>query len=445
MSDRFDTIIRGGMLVTPSGVHRGDVGVREGKIAALGDLGAGAEADEVIDAAGLHVLPGVIDTQVHFREPGLEHKEDLATGADAAVLGGVTGVFEMPNTNPTTTDQAALQDKLDRAAGRMRCDHAFFMGATPDNADEIDALSDMPGCCGVKVFMGSSTGSLLVAEDAPLRRVFANARRRISIHAEDEFRLNDTKNRVRPGDWTSHYEARDVEAAVRATTRAITLARETGAKVHVLHVSTAEEVPLLAAAKDVATMEVTPQHLTLSGPEIYETLGAKAQMNPPLREARHAAALWEAVRTGVVDVLGSDHAPHTLEEKSHPYPASPSGMPGVQTLVPVMLDAVNAGRLSLERFVDLTAHGAQRLFQIRGKGRLVMGYDADFTVVDLNARREVRDADMATRCGWSPFAGMTLQGWPVMTIIRGNTVMREGQLIGAPGGQPVKFADVRGG
>lgn len=444
MPQTFDLLIRNATLVTPAGVHAGDLGVCDGKIAAIGSLAPG-DAGEVIDATGLHVLPGVIDTQVHFREPGLEHKEDLASGSDAAVLGGVTGVFEMPNTNPLTIDQAALQDKLDRAAGRMRCEHAFFMGATPDNADDIDALSDMPGCCGVKVFMGSSTGSLLVAEDEPLRRVFASARRRISIHAEDEFRLNDTKSAIRPGDWTSHYAARDVEAAIRATTRAINLARETGAKVHILHVSTADEVPLLAAAKDVATMEVTPQHLSLSGPDIYEKIGAKAQMNPPLREARHAEGLWHAVRAGVVDVLGSDHAPHTLEEKSHPYPASPSGMPGVQTLVPVMLDHVNAGRLTLERFVDMAAHGAQRLFQIRGKGRLVVGYDADFTVVDMKLAREVRDQDMASKCGWTPFAGQTLTGWPVMTIIRGHTVMRDHQLVGAPIGQPVKFADVRGG
>ncbi len=444
MPQSFDLLIRGGTLVTPSGTGLGDVGVLDGKIAAIGEL-VGVQADQVIDARGLHVLPGVIDTQVHFREPGLEHKEDLATGSDCAVLGGVTAVFEMPNTNPPTTDQAALQDKLQRARGRMRCDHAFFMGATPENADEIDELSNMPGCCGVKVFMGSSTGSLLVAEDAPLRRVFAHARRRISIHAEDEFRLRDTADRARPGDWSSHYEARDVEAAVRATTRCLNLARETGAKVHVLHISTAEEVPLLAAAKDVATMEVTPQHLTLVGPEAYERLDGKAQMNPPVREARHREALWEAVRAGVVDVLGSDHAPHTLEEKAKPYPASPSGMPGVQTLVPVMLDHVNAGRLTLERFVDLTAHGAQRLFQIRGKGRLVQGYDADFTIVDMNAVREVRDEDMATRCGWTPFVGMTLKGWPVMTIIRGDTAMREGEFIGDPLGQPVKFHDVRGG
>ncbi len=440
MSDRFDVIIRGGELVNHAGRGVADVGVRDGRIAAIGDLGA-ASAEETFDAAGLHVLPGVIDSQVHFREPGLEEKEDLATGGDAAVLGGVTAVFEMPNTNPPTTSPEALRDKLARAKGRMRCDHAFFAGGTHENAALLPVMERMPGCCGVKVFMGSSTGTLLVDDDAGVAGVLDVLTRRAAFHCEDEELLKAGRARAREGDWTSHPDARSVEAAYAATERLLRLARARGRRVHVLHVSTAEEVPLLVANKDVASMEVTPQHLTLTAPDAYERLQGRAQMNPPVREARHREALWRAVAEGVVDVVGSDHAPHTAEEKARPYPASPSGMPGVQTLVPVMLDHVNAGRLSLERFVDLTAHGPQRVFQIAGKGRMALGWDGDFTIVDMKAKRTIEDSWSASRCGWTPFAGVTVTGWPVATIIRGRVVMRDDAFVGEPQGAPVRFLE----
>ncbi len=440
MAERFDMVLRGGVVMTPWGRVETDIGVRDGKIAALADL-TGADAGETIEARGLHILPGVIDSQVHLREPGLEWKEDLATGGDAAVLGGVTAVFEMPNTQPNTVTVEALAEKIARASGRMRCDHAFFAGADRENAAVLQELEKQPGCCGVKIFMGSSTGTLLVDDDEHIARSLSAITRRASIHAEDEELLEAAKPNARAGDWTSHPDARPVEAAVRATERIIRLARQARARVHVLHISTAEEIPLLAAAKDVATMEATPQHLTLSAPEDYERLEGLAQMNPPIREARHREALWEAVRAGVVDVLGSDHAPHTLEEKAKPYPASPSGMPGVQTLVPIMLDHVARGRLSLERFVDLTAHGPQRVFQIIAKGRIAVGWDADFTVVDLNARRTIENEWIASKCGWTPFAGKEVQGWPIATIVRGAVAMREDELIGAPSGRPVRFVE----
>ncbi|MGD2132806.1 MAG: dihydroorotase [Maricaulaceae bacterium] len=439
----YDLIIKGGEVVNHAGRGRADVAVTNGKIAAIGDLSQ-ADAGEMIDATGLHVLPGVIDTQVHFREPGLEYKEDLASGGEAAVLGGVTAVFEMPNTNPSTTTPEAINDKLARAKGRMRCDHAFYAGATHENLETLGALERLPGCCGIKVFMGASTGSLLVADDEGIAGVLANISRRAAFHCEDEPRMRERKDLAREGDWTSHPEVRDVETAVRATTRLLTLAKAAGKRVHVLHVTTAEEVPLLAAAKDFASMEVTPQHLTLAAPEAYETLKGKAQMNPPIREARHREALWEAVRQGVVDVIGSDHAPHAAEEKDKPYPASPSGMPGVQTLVPVVLDHVNAGRLTLERFVDLTAHGAQRIFNIAGKGRMAVGWDGDFTLVDLKAQRTIEDSWIASKCGWTPFAGKTVTGWPVRTIIRGRTAMADDQLVGTPEGEPVRFMETLG-
>ncbi len=440
MPQTFDLIVRGGEVANHSGRGRADVGVIAGKIAAIGDLGQ-ASAGEVFDATGLTVLPGVIDSQVHFREPGLEWKEDLQTGGRAAVLGGVTAVFEMPNTEPTTTDPDALADKLARAKGRMDCDHAFYMGGTHENAAFLGELERLPGCCGIKVFMGASTGTLLVADDEGVEAVLRSINRRAAFHSEDEYRLAERRPLARTGDWTSHPEVRDAESAIRSTERLVRLARKVGKRIHVLHVTTAEEIAFLARHKDVASVEVTPQHLTLEGPEAYERLKGLAQMNPPIREAHHRAGLWRGVAMGVADVLGSDHAPHTLEEKARPYPASPSGMPGVQTLVPVMLNHVAEGRLTLERFIDLTSHGQQRVFGIAGKGRLAEGYDADLTIVDLKARRTLRHADMATRSGWTPFDGLEVTGWPMATIIRGRVVMRDDEVVAPALGEPVRFQE----
>jgi dihydroorotase len=440
MSEGFDLVVEGGVCLTPAGRAETDLGIRAGRIAALGDLRA-AKAAARFAARGLHVLPGVIDTQVHFREPGNEHKEDLETGTRAAVLGGVTAVFEMPNTNPTTSTQAALADKLARARGRAWCDHAFYAGATGANSGILARLEAMPGCCGVKMFMGSSTGSLLVDDDARVEVVLRAGRRRVAIHAEDEPRMNERRALAATGGPAQHPVWRDEESALRATRRALALARKAGRPVHILHVTTAEELPLLAEHRDIASVEVTPQHLTLAAPECYERLGTYAQMNPPIRAARHREALWRGVTEGVVDVLGSDHAPHTHEEKRKPYPASPSGMPGVQTLVPVMLDHVAAGRLSLERFVDLTSAGPQRLFNLAGKGRIALGYDADLTIVDLAARRRIENSWIASRCGWTPFDGMTVTGWPRATVIRGRIVMRDDEALGPPAGAPLSFVD----
>ena len=440
----YDLIIRGGVIVSHAGEGRGDIGVRGGKIAAIGDLSQ-ASAGEVFDAAGLHVLPGVIDTQVHFREPGNEHKEDLETGTRAAALGGVAAVFEMPNTSPPTTSAEALADKLARAKGRAHVDHAFYVGATVENAEHLGELERLPGCCGVKTFMGSSTGTLLVGDDDGLDKVLRNIRRRGAFHAEDEARLNERKKFAREGDWTSHPEVRDDQTALLAVQRLVACARKHGKRVHVLHVSSAVEMEFLATAKDVATVETLPQFLSFEGPGIYTRLNGFAQMNPPIRYAADRAALWSlGIAQGVVDVLGTDHAPHTREEKAQPYPKSPSGMPGVQTLVPVMLTHVNQGRLSLARFVDLTSAGPQRVFGIEGKGRIALGYDADFTLVDMAARRTIRAEDQATRCGWTPFDGFEAQGWPMATMIRGRVVMRDGALV-APGlGAPMRFLEAMG-
>ena len=440
MAATFDLIVKGGTVVNHDGTGVRDIGVRGGRIAAIGAL-AGSGAAEVIDAKGLHVLPGVIDTQVHFREPGLEHKEDLETGSRAAVMGGVTAVFEMPNTKPLTTTAEDLADKVRRARNRMFCDFAFYVGGTADNVGDIPALERLEGSAGIKVFMGASTGDLLVADEPTLERIIARIGRRAAFHAEDEARLRARAGLRRPGDPSSHPVWRDEEAAMLATRRLVRLAEKHGKRVHVLHVSTAEEMAFLADHKDWASVEATPHHLTLVAPDCYRRLGAFAQMNPPVRDERHRAALWAGLAAGVVDVLGSDHAPHAREEKEHAYPDSHSGMTGVQTLVPVMLDHVNAGRRTLERLVDLTSHGPQRLFGIRGKGRIAAGYDADLTIVDLKRRETITNAWIASRCGWTPYDGVSVQGWPVGTLVRGRRAMWEGEIAAPAGGAPVAFLE----
>lgn len=441
VTERYDLVVKGGTVATPSGLAGVDVGIRAGRIVALGDLGA-ADAATVVDARGLHTLPGVIDSQVHFREPGLEHKEDLETGTRGAALGGVTAVFEMPNTKPATTGEAELADKCRRAEGRAWVDIAFWLSATRENAAQLARLERLPGCAGIKVFMGSSTGDLLVADDAGLAEVLAHGSRRVAVHAEDEERLRQRYTIVAGGAHPArHPEWRDAETAVAATRRLLALAETARRRVHVLHVSTAEEMTLLAQHRDLVSVEVTPQHLTLAAPGCYEELESFAQMNPPIREARHREALWRAVADGIVDCIGSDHAPHTREEKRKPYPASPSGMPGVQTLLPVMLDHVAKGRLSLQRLVDLTSAGPARLFGLPGRGRIAIGYRADLSVVDLKARRMITHRWIASRCGWTPFDGLTVTGWPIATIVGGGLVMRDDALCGEPCGKLVRFFD----
>lgn len=437
---QLDTRLCGAQVMTPGGLVQTDLGLRDGKIVALGNLSA-VSALETVDLTGLTILPGVMDTQVHFREPGLEHKEDLATGTASAVLGGVTTIFEMPNTKPFTLTEATLADKLERADGRAWCHYAFFAGASPDNIDQLAHLDTLPGCAGVKLFMGSSTGNLLVEDDEHIRRVLLAGRRRMSIHAEDEYRLRERRHLVEGEGVTVHRHPdwRDAEVCLRATQRVVKLAREVGRRVHLLHITTHQEIEFLAQHKDIATVEVLPQHLTLWAPDCYDRLGTYAQMNPAIRTKEHYAGLWRGIDLGIVDVLGSDHAPHTHEEKQRPYPASPSGMTSVQTLLPVMLNHVAEGRLTLQRLVDLTAYGPQRVFGIVNKGRVAVGYDADLTVVDLNAQRTITHAWMASRVGWTPFDGMNVTGWPIHTMVGGRFVVRDEQLTGPPAGQPVRF------
>lgn len=436
----YDLLISGGTIVNHDGIHKADIGIIDGKIADIGAL-EGKKADKTLKADNLHVLPGVIDTQVHFREPGLTHKEDLESGSRAAVMGGVTAVFEMPNTNPSTTTVEAIADKVARGRNRMFCDFAFYAGASTDNLDQLAELERAEGVAGIKVFMGSSTGSLLVAESEELEQLFQTITRRAAFHSEDEERLKQRIGEQVMGDAASHVVWRDDQTAINSTKRLLKLARKHARRIHVLHITTAEEMALLADYKDLVSVEVTPQHLTLAAPDAYERLGTLAQMNPPIRSQKHQDGLWEGLRAGTVDVIGSDHAPHTLKEKQNTYPSSPAGLPGVQTLVPLMLDHVSKGRLSLQRFVDLTSAGPNRLFGIAGKGRLARGYDADITIVDMKATKTITNEWMESRCGWTPFDGQEVTGWPVGTIVRGHQVMREGEIITPATGQPIRFQE----
>lgn len=438
MGKTFDLIIRGATCVTESKIGDADVGVRAGKISEIGDLSQ-ADGEKVIIARGLHLLPGVIDTQVHFREPGLEHKEDLGSGSLAAVMGGVTAVFEMPNTNPPTVNEKRFKDKLARARGRMWCDYAFYIGAAHENVEDLAKLERLKGCAGVKVFMGASTGTLLIPDDETLLKVLKAGKRRVAVHAEDQERLQARLNKRVENDPASHAVWRDPETAYLATERIIKLARKAKRPVHVLHVTTRQETELLAKHRNVATVEVTPQHLTLSAPECYQELGAYAQMNPPIRDIDHQDGLWNALLAGVVDLVGSDHAPHTIEEKEKPYPGSPSGMPGVQTLLPLLLEHVANGRMDLHKLVQLTSANARRVFGLKDKGALETGLDADFSLVDLKEEWRIDKSWLKSKCKWSPFDGMKIHGKPAITVVRGRAVMRDGEILGEARGRPLSF------
>jgi len=438
-----DLFIHGGRVVSPEGTTDADILIRNGTIESVAP-GLPAPTDAtVLDATGKLVFPGLIDTQVHFREPGMTHKEDLASGSLCAVGGGVTTFFEMPNTKPPTITPEALQDKLDRAHGRAWADHAFFMGATADNAEQLAEWERLPGCAGIKIFMGSSTGSLLVDEEAALERVLRSGKHRVAVHSEDEARLRARYADVEPGSpYRIHPDVRDVEAALISTRRLLNLAEKTGRPIQLLHVSTAEELDLLRERDlgELVTAEATPNHLFLTAPECYDVLGSLVQMNPPVRTQRHRDALRQAIADGVIDVIGSDHAPHTLEEKSKPYPDSPSGMPGVQTILPLLLVAVKEGWLSLEQIPLLTAHGPARIYGIEKKGTIAPGFDGDLTIVDPNETGPLPLEWLHSKAGYSPYLGLPLAGWPQTTIVRGRVVYDNHAPVGDADGAPAVLA-----
>ncbi|HEV7265383.1 MAG TPA: dihydroorotase [Falsiroseomonas sp.] len=438
MPSSFDLLLRSGTLVLPWGEQQADVGVRGGRIAAIGDLRT-AHAAEEVDCRGLHVLPGLIDSHVHLREPGDPKVETIETGTKAALLGGLAAVFDMPNTAPSITETERLDWKRGHVKGRAWCDIGFYVGATKTNIAGLAELEQQPNVCGIKVFAGSSTGDLMVEDDENLERVMRAGRRRISYHSEDEYRLQARKPNYTTGmPYRMHAEWRDVECAFLGTRRLMALARKTGRPAHILHVSTAEELDYLKDYRDVCTVEVLLNHLTQTD-EAYERLGGYAVMNPPIRNQRHLDAAWAALRDGTVDTVGSDHAPHSRASKEKPWPECGSGLTGVQTLVPVMLDHVSAGRLSLSRLADLMCAGPARVYGVLGKGRLAAGYDGDFTLVDMKRQRMIEESWIVSPCGWTPFAGHRCTGWPVMTIIRGQVAMREDEVQGSAAGVPVRF------
>jgi len=435
--DSPSLLIKGATVLLPGGPEETDVACRNGRIVAIGEP---FKADTTLHARGLHLLPGAVDSQVHFREPGMTHKETLEAGTRGAVLGGITSVFEMPNTQPLTLRAEDLQAKIAIAERDAWCNYAFYIGGSAANAEQLAELECLPACSGVKIFMGSSFGDLLADSDNVLRNILRHGRRRVAIHAEDEARLRARRHLAETAaNPIAHPVWRDEDSALLATRRIVALAAEAGRPLHVLHISTAEEMAFLQQHKSRVSVEVLPQHLTLSAPECYERLGTLAQMNPPIRDQRHQDALWKAVRNGIVDVIGSDHAPHTREEKQRPYPDSPSGMTGTQTLLPLMLNHVNQGRLSLSRLVDMVCAGPARLFGMAGKGRIAVGYDADLTLVDMQRKQTVDDRKLASPSGWSAYDGMMLQGWPSATIIGGQIVMTDEEAIGMPSGKPINF------
>lgn len=405
--------IHGGKVWSSQGVEDLGLWVVDGKICErVTDVHRAQELSQraqVVSAEGKWVIPGVIDTQVHFREPGLEHKEDIATGSLSALLGGVTTFFEMPNTSPPTTTILAVEDKLSRAHQSSYVNYGFFIGATADNLQELQSAASLPGCCGIKIFLGSSTGDLLLYDPDCLRAIFLGTDQHISIHSEDETRLRNRRSiRDAATSVHAHNEWRDVACALQSTQMVLQLARECSRRVHILHVSTADEMQYLAQNKDIASVEVTPQHLSLASPDCYDVLGTRAQMNPPIRDLTHQEGLWRGVLDNTVDVMGSDHAPHTLEEKSQPYPQSPSGLTGVQTMLYVMLDHMQKGKISMKRVIELLCEKPAQMFGLN-KGFLNPGYDADIVIIDPHTMTTITDQMMASRSGWTPFHGKSIE------------------------------------
>lgn len=435
------TLITGATCVLPTGLSRVNVLVEDAMIVDL-DPPATAAVDETVTADGLHLLPGVIDDQVHFREPGLTHKEDLRTATRACAKGGVTSFLEMPNTNPTTTDTERLQEKLQLASTRCLVNYGFYIGATPTNVAELARARRTPG---IKIFIGSSTGDLLVDDQAALEQIFAETTLPICAHCEDEATVRANRAALGGGTkYADHSRIRDEQAAVISVRRALDLAFRHQHRFHVLHVSTGAETELLRDHRGLITGEACPHHL-LFNIDDYERLGSLIQMNPSIKTAADNESLWKALAEGTLQVIATDHAPHTLEEKQQPYPKSPSGLPAVENSLALMLNQARQGRCTLTQIVHWMCDAPARVWDMVGKGRLAPGYDADLVLVDLELSRTIRDAEQETKCRWSPWHGETLTGWPVRTWVRGRTVYLNGQIDESVRGAEIVFDHDRGG
>ena len=434
----LDLIIKNGSCFIDGNLQKLSIGISKGNIERI-ENNIEEESRNIFDAEGLIVLPGCIDTQVHFREPGSTDTEDLYSGSRAAIAGGITGVFEMPNTNPPTSTKTEFQRKLDLAKNRMYCNYAFYFGATANNLIELSDLKNLEGCCGIKLFAGSSTGNLLVADEKDIEKVFQSSSKVVAVHSEDEEILNNNKKLIKNGDVHSHPIWRSDECAISSTRRIVKIAERYNKKAHILHITTKQEIDFLSQHKGNITFEITPQHLTIFAPDCYDKIGTYAQMNPPIRDKSHYDKLWYAVKNNFNDTIGSDHAPHLKKNKEKEYPNSPSGMPGVQTLMTVMLNHVNDGKLSLNQLINLVCENPVKIFGIKNKGFINEGFDADFTIVDMNKTIEIKNENIESKCGWSPFHGFKFKGTPVATIVGGNIKMKDGEIIGDPEGKPLVF------
>ena len=444
-------LVQNAMMVLPDGIVEGDLRVTNGRIKTVAPQGGlvPQNGEQVIDGSGLHLLPGAIDPHVHFRDPGNPEKENLESGSRAAVAGGITGFLDMPNTVPNATNRVQLEAKIAVAGQKAVNHHGFFIGATNDNVADMQSVEGMDGVCGIKIFMGSSTGDLLVHEQKHLENIFANTGGIIATHAEDEDRLQSRiaqyKGRT---DIAAHAECRDVECALIATKRASALAKDHDHRLHIVHLTSGAEADWLASNKgNLITTEVCTQHLTFDQDDVEE-LGVRALMNPPIRYTEDKDTLWKRLKDGTIDCVVTDHAPHTLEAKSVGYPNAPAGMPGVETSLPLMLTHAMNGKCSVSDVVKWMCAGPARVYGMQNKGSLIEGYDGDLTMVDLETRRTITDADVWTRVGWTPYAGMELTGLPMWTVVDGIPVHKrtiggsfKGEAIGAPGcaGRAIKF------
>ncbi len=435
------TLIKNAQVVLPTGIESVSV-LLDGSRIAVVDAAPQTTADEVVDATGLHLLPGVIDDQVHFREPGLTHKEDLATASRACAKGGVTTFLEMPNTRPPATTQARLDEKLQLAAKKSLVNYGFYIGATPDNINDLQQATRTPG---IKIFIGSSTGDLLVDDQEALERIFAETTLPITAHCEDETTVRANAARLAgTTNVADHSRIRDHTAALVATRRALDLATRHRHRFHLLHVSTGDETELLADHQGLITAEACVPHLFFAEDD-YARLGTLLQANPSVKTKQDQQRLWQALVQGHIQVIATDHAPHTLTEKQQPYPQSPSGMPSIENSLALMLNAVHHGRLTLPRLVEAMCDAPARVWDIVGKGRIREGYDADLVLVDLCRTQQVCNATQWTKAGWSAWHGTELTGWPVRTWVLGHEVYREGGVDASRYGQAATFDHHRGG
>ncbi len=444
-ADRRTILITGARIVNEGEIREGDLLVAGGRIAAVGGDLSGRPADEVIEARGRFLLPGLIDDQVHFREPGLTHKADLATESRAAVAGGVTSFMDMPNVNPPTLTPELLEERCALAAGKSAANYAFYLGASNDNLGQVRRLE--PGrACGVKVFMGSSTGNMLVDDPDTLAGIFRDAPGLVAVHCEDDpaIRANERIWRARHGDdvpMDQHPIIRSREACLASSSLAVDLAREHGTRLHVLHLTTAEELALFQpgpVADKRITAEVCVHHLWFSDAD-YARLGGLIKCNPAIKTAADRAALRAALVEGRIDVVATDHAPHTRAEKANPYFGCPSGLPLVQHLLPALHALSVAGVFDLPTLVEKACHNPARLFGVRERGFLREGWWADLVLLDPAAPVTVREDAVLAKCGWSPFTGVTFPGRVDLTMVSGRVAWRDGRIVPGVRGERLAF------